>query len=398
MRTDQLILASLSAVDSIGPARLRWLIAGESPSHAWARLLCDDPPVPAPPGLRPEVWRSWVTHARQADLDGLAVELGHSGHQLIDGTDPRWPFAHDPEPPVLLHAAGDLELLGAQPSVAVVGTRRCTQVGRRFATELGEGLTAAGVTVVSGLAKGIDAAVHRGVLAAGGRPVAVVATGLDVPYPAANNDLWRAVQTHGLMVTEAGPGTEPRRWRFPARNRIIAALGTVTVVVESAVNGGAMHTVAAALERDRGVMAVPGSVTNPYARGTNQLLAEGAGVAASVDDVLCAVGGSAVTSRRGTQEALCFDAVPPADRVPPVDRVPARLPAADSTDGRLLRWLGHETAAGPVSVDAVVARSGLSGHEALASLQRLDLTGAIELDRGRVTTVRGGSGSGAIGS
>ncbi len=392
---DRLVLASLSTLDNLGPARMRWLLDGGSPTEAWSRLLANDPPGPAPRGLRSEVWNDWVGHARSTDLDRFGDHLADLGHSLITGADPVWPFADDPEPPMLLHSAGDLGLLGRGPAVAVVGTRRCTQVGRRFATELGEGLTAAGVIVVSGLAKGIDTAVHRGVLASGGRPVGVVATGLDVPYPGENRHLWEQVQRTGLMVTEAGSGVGPRRWRFPARNRIIASLASVTVVVESAIGGGAMHTVAAALERDRLVMAVPGSVTNPYARGTNQLLAEGATVAASVDDVLCAVGAP------GPNELFARDPEP--SRIP---RPPAAGSATvgcpvsdlDPVDRTLLRWLGHETAAGPVSIDAAVARSGLSAHQVLSSLQRLDLAGAVTIESGHVVTLRDGTAPGQVRS
>jgi DNA processing protein len=175
--------------------------------------------------------------------------------------------------------------------VAVVGTRRCTWSGRLVSRSLGRELAEAGVCVVSGLALGIDGEAHTGALeAAGGRPVAVVGTGLDVVYPARHERLWSEVATAGAVVSEYPLGTQPERWRFPARNRLIAALAEVVVVVESTERGGSMHTVDAALERDRVVLAVPGPVRSPASAGTNGLLAAGCPPCRDASDVLVALG------------------------------------------------------------------------------------------------------------
>jgi DNA processing protein len=160
-----------------------------------------------------------------------------------------------------------------------------------MAGELGRGLAEAGVAVVSGLAKGVDGAAHRGVLEVpGGRAVAVVGNGPDVPYPKVNGELWADVCGRGLLLSEWPPGTAPEPFRFPMRNRIIAALSEVLVVVESRERGGSLITAQAAIERSVDVMAVPGSVRNRAAAGTNQLIRDGAPPVTDVDDVLIALG------------------------------------------------------------------------------------------------------------
>ena len=204
-------------------------------------------------------------------------------------------LVEDIEPPAVLFTRGDTDCLAA-PTVAIVGTRRCTGTGAGLARELGRELSAAGVVVVSGLALGIDGAAHRGVLEAlavdpaAAPPVAVVGSGIDVVYPSRHRDLWMAVGDVGLLVSEAPLGVRPAAWRFPARNRVIAALADVVVVVESHAAGGSLHTVAEAVRRDTDVMAVPGSVRSSAAAGSNQLLADGCHPVRDAGDVLVALG------------------------------------------------------------------------------------------------------------
>lgn len=198
---------------------------------------------------------------------------------------------HDVEAPAAVFWNGDITVCDAHPRVAVVGTRRATEHGRGTARELGRELANHGVSVVSGLALGIDAATHRGVLDVGGAPpIAVVASGLDVVYPRANAELWRAVAERGVVLSESPPGAQPDRHRFPLRNRIIAALAQVLVVVESRAIGGSMITVNEALARDVPVMAVPGATRSWASEGTNTLLRDGALVAATPSDVLVTLG------------------------------------------------------------------------------------------------------------
>ena len=178
----------------------------------------------------------------------------------------RPPFGLWATPPALLFAIGDLGLLDTlrvEPAVAIVGARRASPYGLEMSYALGRGLGAAGVTVVSGLALGIDAAAHRGCLDAGGRPIAVLAGGPDIPYPRTHARLHERIRARGLVVAELPPGQRPHRWGFPARNRIMAGLAATTVVVEAAAESGSMITATLAEQLGRTVAAVPGRATSP---------------------------------------------------------------------------------------------------------------------------------------
>jgi DNA processing protein len=281
---------------------------------------------------------------------------------------PAYPSAlvGDVEPPaVIFHRGSAAAIAGAR--VAIVGTRRCSATGAGVAYELGHDLAAAGVAVVSGLASGIDGAAHRGALAAGGAPpIGVVGSGLDVVYPPGQTELWRAVATAGVLLSEAPLGARPERWRFPARNRIIAALADLVVVVESHRRGGSLHTVDEADRRGRDVFAVPGSVRNPAASGTNELLAEGRAPVCSVDDLLVALGLAA--SRRDG----------PDDRRPPPD--PGDRPVLDAVG-----WQ-------PSTLDQLVLRTGLELARLAPTLDRLCDAGWVARHGGwyeRVATTTG---------
>lgn len=202
-------------------------------------------------------------------------------------------------PPAVLHIAGGRERFLAAVSeepVAIVGTRRASSYGLESARSLGRGLSAAGMTVVSGMAAGVDAAAHEGALAAEGSSVAVLAGPADVPYPRSHRSLHRRLIGAGAAVSELPPNTPMRRWMFIARNRIIAALSSATVVVEAVTGSGALVTAAVASGLGRVVGAVPGRITAPQAAGTNALLAGGAFVVRGAQDVLDAIYGVGVRS------------------------------------------------------------------------------------------------------
>lgn len=299
-------LAGLAGLAGMGPRRLAALLSAWDPPEAWRRVSTGsvEPSVLARGGVHvgAEVLERWRRAAAAVDLDVLWRRHLDAGVGVSAAGRPGFPdaLADDPEPPALLFHRGDLGVL-ERPRVAVVGTRRCTHTGREVARELGSDLAAAGVCVVSGLALGIDGAAHVGALEAGGAPpVAVVATGLDIAYPRRHAGLWDQVTAAGAIVSEYPLGTTVEPWRFPARNRIIAGLADVVVVVESPATGGSMHTVEAALARDRTVMAVPGSVRSPASAGTNGLLSSGAAPARDAADVLVALGieGARAPARR----------------------------------------------------------------------------------------------------
>ncbi len=292
----RIALVALSGLSGLGPIRLSALLdaADGDPGRAWALVRAGLParvPVPGVTATRATVVADWRAAARAVDLDDVAEQHRRAGVRILLPSDPTWPPAllDGPDPPRVLFARGDVDLLTAI-SVAVIGTRRCTAAGAAIARGFGRDLGAAGVPVVSGLALGIDGAAHRGVLDAGGAPVGVVGTGLDHCYPVRHRALWDAVGDAGVLCSEYPLGTPPERWRFPARNRIIAALACALVVVESDRRGGSMTTVDAALSYGTDVFAVPGPVRSPQSTGTNQLLHDGSGFVRDAADLLAALG------------------------------------------------------------------------------------------------------------
>lgn len=298
------ILLALLALPKMGPARLDALIGDRGPAAAWELVVGFPATATALPGrdlLRGDPERLlglWHHHAHGVDPAGLLARHREAGVEVLAYGSTRYParLIEDREPPLVLFSHGDVAAVQAS-SVAIVGTRRCSPYGAGVAREWGAALAAAGVTVLSGLARGVDALTHTGALEAGGAPpVAVVGTGLDVIYPRSSRRLWHAVASSGAVLSEAPLGVRPEPWRFPARNRILAALADAVVVVESDEVGGSMITATEALERDRMVFAVPGSVRSPLSRGPNRLLAAGAQVACDPTDILTGVG--LVTSAR----------------------------------------------------------------------------------------------------
>jgi DNA processing protein len=192
---------------------------------------------------------------------------------------------YDPPPRLYVRGAAGEDVLARQ-TVAVVGARSCSPYGAHVARRLGRELAAAGLVVVSGLARGIDGEAHRGALEAGGFTVAVLGCGIDRDYPAAHSELARRIRETGLVLSEYESGVEPAPWRFPARNRIIAGLSAATVVVEARERSGALITADLALEEGRDVLAVPGEITSALSAGSNALLKLGAGPCTGAGDVL----------------------------------------------------------------------------------------------------------------
>jgi len=368
--------AAILSLEAMWPRRANLILARRTPEAAWRALIAGDLTRSAPlaralRGRAADLLTGWTAEARSLDVAELWRR--HIEQGIGTALPSSFPTAvvDDPAPPAALFHRGPLDHLdGAR--VAIVGTRKCTRYGRDVAFELGAQLAEAGVGVVSGLALGIDAAAHRGALA--GRPnapaIAVVGSGLDVIYPRANADLWQRVAEQGVVLGEAPLGARPEGWRFPARNRLIAALADVVVVVESHVAGGSMSTVDEALRRDRPVMAVPGSVHSDASAGTNRLLADGAGPVASVDDILAVLGCTA-----GPRRAI-------------VD--PRSSP--DDSGRAVLDAVGWQ----PATLDQVVLRSGLDVASAAATTELLVAAGWLAVVEGwfeRVPAARVEGGS-----
>jgi DNA processing protein len=227
--------------------------------------------------------------------DELLEEIEDAGCWAVCRHSERFPVAlrEMPAAPRALIGRGELSVLEEHPAdrtVAIVGARRATSYGREVARSLAADLANAGISVISGLAFGIDACAHHGALDAGGPTVAVLGCGPDTAYPAAHRGLWRQVAEHGAVVSELPPGATPWRWTFPARNRIIAGLAGMTVVVEAAERSGSLVTARLAREAGRELGAVPGPVTSPASAGPNQLLADGADVVRGATDALAVLG------------------------------------------------------------------------------------------------------------
>ncbi len=274
--------------------------------------------------------------------------------------------------PFLLFAAGRLELLGS-PAVGIVGTREPTDYGRQTAMQLAGDLARAGYAVVSGMAKGIDAAAHAGALGAGGETVGVLGHGIDLTYPRDNARLFAAMRERGLLVTELPPGAEPLAGNFPRRNRLISALSEGVLVVEMAAKSGAQHTVGYALEQGKEVFAVPGPIGSPMSAGTNQLLKEGARLVTSADDVLEELRGvGRAASGRVARAAASRQPLDLGFHTSPPEPVQPEGLSADEAQA----WtaLGAE----PLHVDQVAAAAGLAPGGVLAALLGLELRGAAE--------------------
>lgn len=261
------------------------------------------------------------------------------------------PLMEMPDPPVVLYVRGDLSDSDLE-SIAVVGPRRPTTYGRMMAEELGRDLAAAGVTVVSGLAEGVDAAAHEGALACGGRTVAFLGSGLDHPYPRANRRLRERIPESGAVISEFPLGTEPRAWHFPQRNRLIAGLSRGTVVVEAARKSGALITAEHAMELGREVFAVPGPVTSDRSEGTLALLRDGATLVRSAADVLEELPG--FRQRPGAPQAAAAQALPD-------------LPEEEA------RVLGHLEPGAPQPVDVLARLAGVPIGALLDALVSLEV-------------------------
>ena len=301
---DDAVLASLAALDRMTSSRLASLLAHHEPRDAHAVVIGDA--VPCGPirhllERNPELRSTWRAGLQSRPPGHHEEALRRSQVTVLRPGEQAFPpqLLDDPRCPAVLFVRGDPEALASR-RVGLVGTRNATHRGRETAARIGYELAGAGVAVVSGLALGIDGAAHRGVLAAeGAPPVAIVGSGPDVVYPRRHTQLWERVATEGLLISEWPPGTKPDAFRFPLRNRLIAALSEVVIVVESRERGGSLITAREAAERGVDVFAVPGSLDSPASAGTNQLLRDGAAALTETSDVLAALGLDTARAGRG---------------------------------------------------------------------------------------------------
>jgi DNA processing protein len=295
-----------------------------------------------------------LNHDCAAEIEAALNWTLQPGNRLVTLADEDYPqhlFSSD-DPPVVLYAKGDTAILN-RPMLAVVGSRNATAQGLRDAEAFSKTLGDAGLTIVSGLALGIDVAAHRGALASAAGTVAVIGTGADRLYPARNQALARSIAEKGVVLSEFPLGTPPLGSNFPRRNRIIAGLGLGCLVVEAAPRSGSLITARLAAETGREVFAIPGSIHSPLSRGCHQLIRQGAKLVESAQDIL---------------EELRWGLVP-------ATRVAAEraVPPPDDGEGRLLAILGDA----PCSLDTLSARSGLTPADLLAMLLPMELAGRV---------------------
>jgi DNA processing protein len=362
---DELAGATLACLPQITPGRLRALVTRFGGSSAALRAVEHGRAAEALFGAGPAVRSGGQEHelaelwASSVDTRAVARRVARRGTHVWTEHCDAYPILDEvPDRPAVLFAEGQrLDALD-RPRVAVVGTRAATPHGLADARELGAFLAGAGITVISGMAIGIDAAAHDGVLGAGGGAVGVVATGLDIEYPRRHVALYERVRRSGVVIGESGFGVRPDPGRFPVRNRIIAALADVVVVVEATIRGGARITAQFALEYGRPVMAVPGSRRNAAAEGTNSLIADGAHPLVDWSDVVVALGLSVDGHR---------------------DREPTRAsPSADGT--RIVAALAGEAA----TLDQLASRTRLAPDRVALTIIELERLGWVERAQGAI--------------
>jgi DNA processing protein len=337
LKTASQLLAAFGSPRKIfaaGQARLSQFVP-----PAQAQVLCE-PPTPDTAAL----------------IERTRVWLSEPGHQVLTRSDPDYPelLANIPDPPLLLYINGRAELL-ARPSIAIVGSRNASTQGRANASAFAHALSDAGLTVVSGLALGIDAAAHEGALRGEGSTIAVVGTGLDRIYPASNEALTRRIALEGCIVSEYPLGMPPLSGNFPRRNRIISGLAAGVLVVEAAAGSGSLITAELAAEQGREVFALPGSIHSPLAKGCHKLIRKGACLVETVDEVLEAMHMSPLAGRR----ALTLGDGPAGD------------PAVGDA---LLRVLGHDV----VEFDTLLAHLETDAASLNSQLLLLELNGQLE--------------------
>lgn len=335
-------------------------------------------------GLKPEAAERW--HSDSSLLNGfdkLQAWCRFNGYGvLLAGVEP-YPqaLAVLRDAPTILYYHGNIDCL-KKPMVAMVGSRKPSQYGAQWAEKTASELSAAGVTVVSGLAIGVDGHVHQGAIHGGGSTIAVMGSGPDVIYPQRHLGLAQMIMQDGLLLSEFMPGTEPQSRHFPSRNRIISGLSLGTVVVEAAIKSGSLITARQAAEQGREVFALPGLVTNPTSHGCHQLIREGAYLVQNTQDILQELG--LTTTSVSEQAQLQFDELPIPEKQPriiaqataaveqpqPIAEVPVE-PVEPAPD--LVTHIDFEA----TSADVIAIRSDLPMAELLPALMELELDGWV---------------------
>lgn len=371
--SQRLAWLTLLRAPGLGASRIRALIelAGDA-DRALALSDSDWSRVGAPSAAL--AWRRAPDRARLAlDLAWLAED----GHHLIGCDSADFPalLARAPQAPAALFIAGDPDLLW-RAQIAVVGSRNPTAGGADNARDFARTLARSGLAITSGLADGIDAAAHRAVLDAGAMTIAVIGTGPDLVYPAKHRALAAQIEAHGAIVSEFPPGTEAKREHFPRRNRVIAGLSLGTLVVEAALQSGALITARLAAEAGREVFALPGSIHNPLAKGCHRLIREGAALIETAQEIIEALAPQAAQLAAALRGRLALDTPAPASsETGDADQATE----ADPDYARLWRALDHA----PTGIDVLAERTGLTVEALSSMLLLMELDGRVAAAHGR---------------
>ncbi len=349
MDNPKLYWIGFNLVKGIGSVRFKALLDFfGSPAIAWQ--------APADAlqnaGLSPKIIENLNKIRSQVSLEQIWNRIVEKGIEVVTWDDAHYPalLKEIDQPPPVLYIRGSLEPSDAW-SVAVVGTRRITPYGRQVTEEIAGALAQSGLTVVSGLAIGVDTFAHQSAIRAGGRTLAILGSGVDVIYPNINRKLADEVIAHGALISDYPPGTGPEAANFPPRNRIISGLARAIVVVEAGDTSGALITASFANEQGRDVYAVPGSIYAPQSKGTNRLIQQGAAPLLSPQDILEALNVSMIAQHKAARIVL----------------------PADATEAALFQVLGQE----PLHVDEILQRCSLPVEKVSAALAMMELKGMV---------------------
>lgn len=315
-----------------------------------------------------------IQRLQQPDSSGVKRDLAWSQHQdhwIIGHDDPRYPepLTNITHPPYVLYAIGDTDYL-QRPQLAMVGSRNPTASGRNTAEEFAHHLSDSGITITSGLARGIDGACHQGALLGLAGSVAVVANGLDKIYPTQHTQLARQIAQQGCLVTETPVGIEPHKGLFPKRNRIISGLSIGTLVVEAARNSGSLITARHAMEQGRELFAIPGSIHNPLSRGCHSLIRQGAKLVETTEDIL--------------EELIPLVNLASSRHTSGHSEQAAAENKLDSSYQGLLDCMDFE----PIAIDELVTRNNMSAAEIASMLLILELQGYVISENGRYCRIQ----------
>ena len=348
---------ALGLVPGVGPRRFAALLARfGSPEAVWKAR---EPELAATSEIGSAVARAIIAARGRVDPMAHIKKALAVGARIIRWNDPEYParLMHIYDPPPTLYVKGQLPPADS-PAVAVVGSRKPTAYGLKVAEALARDLASRGVAVVSGMARGIDSAAHRGALAAGGPTVAVLGSGIDVVYPSENRALYDRIAQSGAVVSEFPTGTKPESGNFPARNRVISGISQGVVVVEAAEKSGSLITVDCAVDQGREVFAVPGPVNVPTSRGPHRLIKQGACLVESAADIL---------------EELGLAPARPSGGAPSTEAASAANPPLTPAEARVFGFIGPLDA----TVDEIARSAGLPAHEAGAALVMLEIRGLV---------------------